>query len=650
MGVQSVDILELPGNPGPHHIYNLQTDGSGNFLVITSEGVFRYRSGEPFHLLLQSGKKDAPFLVAQSRPLKLVTRNQLYAYDSGGDKLVFEKKFPLSSGVFCSAESASSIAFGYDRGLQLFFPGKQPVLLLDSVRIQTIHYDQKGDLWVGTWYEGLYRVKIDNLNGRVRYIDTLTSDVGTAFIRSMLIDKKENIWVGTRYNGIVRLSPRPGGNFSKTVFDRKQGLLSDWVYCLSESAEGDIWVGTLSGINKLVPFGNGYRVFNFSRVLNFYATVNSIVTFPGKNVICSSDKGVLRFTETGLEKQEALPVIITNVHLGQSDSNYAISGRNIRLKYFQNYAGFEFTSTGYVNEKEMLYSYRLMGSADTGWSLPASVHAVEYASLKPGNYRFEVRMFGWNGYYGPVNGFPFHIGKPWWQTGVFYGLLALLVTGLLYMFYQYRIRQLVRIHQVRNHIATDLHDDIGSTLTNISILSELSMKTLQQPAVASQFLSRIKDEVQSSNQALDDIIWSVNSRNDSMQETIARMRRFAGDLFDNTSTLCHLEIAEPAPGRRLNMEQRRDLYLIYKESLTNIYKHAAAKNVWIRIKLSPQWLDLEIEDDGKGFETDILTHRNGLKNLRFRVEKWQGSLQLDSVAGKGTRIVIKWPVGNSVPS
>ena len=98
--------------------------------------------------------------------------------------------------------------------------------------------------------------------------------------------------------------------------------------------------------------------------------------------------------------------------------------------------------------------------------------------------------------------------------------------------------QLVRLQNVRNNIATDLHDDIGSSLTNISILSELSTKNLSEPEKAQPFLQRISEEVQTSSQAMDDIIWSVNSRNDSLQETMARMRRYAAELFDNSEMNC----------------------------------------------------------------------------------------------------------------
>src|SRR5205085_2403144 len=167
--------------------------------------------------------------------------------------------------------------------------------------------------------------------------------------------------------------------------------------------------------------------------------------------------------------------------------------------------------------------------------------------------------------------------------------------------YRYRINQLLKMQKVRNRLATDLHDDIGSTLTNISILSELGKQNIQRPEQAVQFLQRITEEVSSSNQALDDIVWSVNTRNDSMEEILIRMRRYAAELFDNSKTDYHIDLEQASITKKLQMEQRKDFYLIYKESLNNVYKHAQAKNVWVKACFEHDVFKLTIKDDGKGF-------------------------------------------------
>jgi signal transduction histidine kinase len=272
------------------------------------------------------------------------------------------------------------------------------------------------------------------------------------------------------------------------------------------------------------------------------------------------------------------------------------------------------------------------------------VHSVSYASLQPGHYRFEVRTWGWNSMPGIPATFDFVIHPPFWKTWWFFSICALSLSLLLYALYHYRIRQLMKLHQVRNRIATDLHDDIGSTLTNINILSALSYKNLQEPLIAEKFLTRITEEVTASSQALDDIIWSVNSRNDSLDETLARMRRYAAELFESSNTAYHLVLDENIQNKKLSMEQRRDIFLLFKESLNNVYKHADASHVWIKVAVEKNQLIMQVRDNGKGFDTLATTHRNGWKNMQARVEKWKGILQVQSEKEKGTTVSIQLPV------
>jgi signal transduction histidine kinase len=215
-------------------------------------------------------------------------------------------------------------------------------------------------------------------------------------------------------------------------------------------------------------------------------------------------------------------------------------------------------------------------------------------------------------------------------------LLGIAVT----LFRNYRLKQ---IQNMRNSIAGDLHDDIGSTLTNISILSELSRQNLDRGADASKFLNRISEEVHSTSQALDDIIWSVNVHNDSVDEILLRMRRYAGELFDSGKLKYELRIDSELSGIKLSMDQRRDLYLIFKEALNNIYKHAEASQVTIDLNKKDHQIVMRIIDDGKGFESKP-SDRNGFKNMQSRAEKRKGHLQIESALCKGTSVNLSFPL------
>jgi signal transduction histidine kinase len=196
---------------------------------------------------------------------------------------------------------------------------------------------------------------------------------------------------------------------------------------------------------------------------------------------------------------------------------------------------------------------------------------------------------------------------------------------------------------MRNSIATDLHDEIGSNLTNISILSRLSKNNLSRPDKANDFLQRISEEVASSSQALDDIIWSVNTNHDTLEETVARMRRYAAELFDAANIRYDLQLDPALEEKKLIMEQRRDLYLLYKEAVNNVFKHAEAKQVIIKVALEQRQLMLTIKDDGKGFETGKESVRHGLKGMKERVKKWKGKIEIASAPNQGVFIQVRLP-------
>ena len=314
------------------------------------------------------------------------------------------------------------------------------------------------------------------------------------------------------------------------------------------------------------------------------------------------------------------------------------------LKSDQNQATFEFSSPAFINEKQNRFSYRLLGGTDTTWSKPSNTHTVSYASLLPGKYRFEVRTIGWNEKWGRAVNFDFEVKPPFWKTWWFYSIIGVAVILVVYAFYRYRVEQLLKVQAVRNRIASDLHDDIGSTLTNINMLSEISLKNIGHPEEAEKFLRRIGEEVTASSQALNDIIWNVNIRNDSMQEIISRMRRYAAELFDDSKTICHITIEEAMTGKKISMEQRRDVYLIYKEAMNNIVRHADATNIWIDMKWQNKKIYLNIQDDGIGFVSSDVANRNGLRNIHFRTQKWKGNVVIETSPGEGARIEIILPV------
>jgi len=658
-----IRIYAIENGPTSDGINFLQPLKKNIFLASTLTGIQLYNTKNGLFSSVQS--QNNLFycgLVQNSQPLLFFGLNDKFGkYDSVNHRIVnYNLSASSNEAVYCSISDADGIIFsGTQTGLLIRSKEKSWYENKFPYRITSLLIDKNGYLWVGTWDNGLYRIpytksKSTSDSNLIHFsVQDFSYLLPDKKIRSLFEDSKGNIWVGTRYYGLVQLINNANNKEPYTAqhFDLRQGLMSNFIRAIAEDKRGNIWIGSDLGIDKLLPAHNSFRVFNFSRVNNYFASVNSILPEADHSLWVTVNNGLVNIVDGELENTPAPPAYITSINLGDTNFNYQTwhAGTKVQLKYYQNQAEFEFSSPAFINEKQVLYSYRLVGSADTLWSRPSNLHSVSYASLRPGIYRFEIRTIGWNEVPGvPVN-FVFNIQSPYWQTWWFYLLVAFVMIWMIYALYVYRIRQLLNLQKVRNRIATDLHDDIGSTLTNINMLSEISRKNLAQPKEAEKFLQRISEEVTASSQALNDIIWNVNTPNDSMEETLSRMRRYAAELFDSGKIICHLTIDETVAAKKINMEQRRDLYLIYKESMNNISKHACANNVWIDIGWQNEKLYLKIKDDGKGFESSVLTSRNGLRNIHFRTEKWKGSTLIITSPDNGTLIEIVLPVSGKFP-
>jgi signal transduction histidine kinase len=235
-------------------------------------------------------------------------------------------------------------------------------------------------------------------------------------------------------------------------------------------------------------------------------------------------------------------------------------------------------------------------------------------------------------------------------------LYAFLVGGIAYSFHLLHIKALKRKQaeklktmvatqeEERKRISRDLHDDIGARLTNINLLSALGQKKGNAQEEMESYLQRISGEIQSSAESLDDIVWNIDSKNDAMEEVIARIRRYAANFFDGTAMEYSIEAMEGSLPAKITTGKRRDLFFVYKESLNNIQKHAMATKVNINIQGKDGLLFMEVKDNGKGFETGVPTHRNGLKNMKERMEKWEGSCTMQSSPGKGAILKFLLPL------
>jgi signal transduction histidine kinase len=207
-----------------------------------------------------------------------------------------------------------------------------------------------------------------------------------------------------------------------------------------------------------------------------------------------------------------------------------------------------------------------------------------------------------------------------------------------------RVARVVALERVRMQIATDLHDDIGSGLTRVAILSELALRELgeKQPAVAGP-LDRIAELSRDLAGSMGDIVWAVNPGKDHLSDLAQRMRRYASEVFDARNITLHFKGPAEDADRRIDPEMRREVFLIFKEGVTNAVRHADCATVWIELSIEHGALVFRMRDDGRGFDPAVAAQGNGLRNMRHRARRAGGTLDIEGRPGGGVELRFTGP-------
>ncbi len=311
----------------------------------------------------------------------------------------------------------------------------------------------------------------------------------------------------------------------------------------------------------------------------------------------------------------------------------------------QNFISFDFSSS--TDVATTTFYYRLEGF-DKGWFQARMQRTVTYTNLHGGSYIFRVRATDAEGneLIGKAQ-FRLAVRPPLYQTWWFICLAAVVFFGLVWMIFHYRLRQRLEKEAIRHRIARDLHDEVGSSLSAISILSASTLHGVQKDLDAARF-GNIGDKARAALDSISDIVWSVNPENDSMEKALARMGAYASEMLENVGTELRFEVGAGVESLTLPMEKRKDFYLIFKEAVHNCAKYARAKRVVVALRKEGNTLIMSVKDDGVGFEISNAEAKNlggnGLRNMQSRAAALGGRLEVVSAPGAGTEVRLVLPL------
>ena len=529
---------------------------------------------------------------------------------------------------------------------------------LPGTNVWAIHEDRSGRLWMGTWGEGL-----DRYDRTTRALTRFVHDPGNPAslsnntIWSMYESPDGALWCGTWGGGLDRFDPSTG---SFRVYTESDGLPNNVVYGILPDEKGNLWLSTNRGISKFDPSAGTFRNYDALDGLQgdefnqgaYCRGADGTLYFGGVN-------GVDAFQPDSLKDNPAPPpIVITGFQVFNRpvfpESTPGGDG-GITLSYRDNFFSFEFAALNYTAPEKNRYAYRLEGF-DRDWVNSGTRRYVSYTHLNGGDYVFRVKGSNNDGVWNEEGiALRLHIDPPFYLTWWFLSA-AVAVTGIgTYLSHRLRLTKLLALERLRTRIASDLHDDIGSGLTRIAVLSDVALRQagdLRNPgdtgpdgagSQVSRSITKVGTIARELVDAMSDVVWSIDPRHDSAASLMQRVRVYALELCEAKSIALSFEMTGERNMQGLSPEIMRELLLVAKEAVTNIVRHSGCSTARIRFVVGRKDITLDVEDDGRGFDASSPGAGNGLTNMSARAAGAGGTFSVHSAPGKGTRLHLSLP-------
>ena len=546
-----------------------------------------------------------------------------------------------------------------------------------------------GTIWIGTSEGQLMRVQGDALVREIAVRKGITLS-----IRALHATPDGSLWIGYAGDGLGRLK---NGVHSRVTTE--EGLLDDYVSQVLSDGAGSIWIFGNRGLSRVsqnqldaVLDGQSARVQsrNYGRNDGLPAVQPSRDYSP----TCwrTADGRLCFTTRNGLlvvqpervpENPNPPPVVIESVLM--DDERVAVYGahsqpkrtagqRPLELRGSQSKLflpanhrkiQIQFAGLSYAAPENVEFRYRLAGF-DQKWVEVGGAHSATYPQLPAGDYEFQVLACNnagvWN-----ESGAHLTISVPpfFWETWWFRLLVVLTTTGIvggtMYFLARRRYRRKLRIlearralEQERSRIAKDIHDDLGASLTQITLLSQMGATGLDDPQGAVDSLRQIQATARDLTQAMGEVVWAVNPEHDTLDGLVNYLTGFATSFLTVAGVRCRLELPLSLPQQVASAEVRHNLFLAFKEALNNVVKHAQATEVHISLTLEPGGFRLQVTDDGRGMlrgETSGAARVGGygLPNMQTRIAEIGGRCEIKAVPEGGTQVVFFVPLRERVP-
>jgi ligand-binding sensor domain-containing protein/signal transduction histidine kinase len=619
-------------------------DRSGEWWVPAGEGLIRYpRLGSPDQIA--SARPKAIYTIRDGLP-----DNDMFRLfeDSHGD-------------IWVSTVGNSDYAFTrWERATETFhrlasvdgMPKGAPTAFCE---------DASGNLWIGFYSGGLLRYSAG------RFTAFASADgLPAGFVGGLYLDRSGRLWVATAEGGVARADNPNGEHPIFVTYSTADGLSSNQATCVTEDQFGMIYIGTGRGVDKLDP-ANGH--------IKHYTTADGLassfinVGFRGSDgsLWFGTLQGLSRLIPQPEPRTSPPPIIISALSIaGVPFAVSELGAINIagpEIGPNQNHIQIDFVGLSLGVGETLRYQFKLEGGHGD-WSPLTDQRSVNYPNLPAGTYRYLVRAVSADGTLSETPAsVTFRVLPAIWQRWWFMLLAVSLIALPIIAVARYRRQRmraieeaeealrssreerLVELEQVRRRIATDLHDDIGSSLSQIYLLSEVVRQRVGRgDAEVIEPLTIISSASHEMVSSMSDIVWAINPKKDHLSDLIHRMRRFASDTFATRDIAFRFIAPDDEADIRLGANIRREVFLIFKESVNNLVKHSGCSEAEIKFQLADGSLLLTVSDNGKGFDSSLDSEGHGLVSMCERANSIGGRFELVSNESRGTTITLCLPL------
>ena len=520
--------------------------------------------------------------------------------------------------------------------------GRDSLYLLDgkTYRLNFINYTAKPEnsnvvfqdshqrIWIGT------NLSLHCLDSNMHVLFPPKKSLGT--LRSITNWNQNEILVSGSL-GIFRVTIRMDTIYSEIFHPFFKNTSVNLVY---KDRNGKVWAGTSLGLYRVDSATKKIELFDYANNVqgngfNFDAYFRSKTGF----LFLGGVNGINYFIPEKIAPLDPfLKVSIQKIRVNDNDSSYTTASA-FTLDPRQRSIEVSFAAPYFLNANKVKYRYRLEGHNDE-WKNIGGNTSVLFTSLPSGTFIFHVAASIDN-----VNWFEsnekifFSIRLSFWKTWWFIGLLILFSGSVLYAIYRYQLYKRLEVERFRLRVSRDLHDDIGSTLSSINILAKSSLsRSTKEQKDSNLLLHKIQHQSQKMLDAMDDLIWNTKPENDSVESLTVRMREYGSEVLEASSIRFTLDCPETLNDLKLTMEQRKNIYLIFKEAVNNLAKYSSGTHAKIAFQSTKNLLIMTIHDDGVGFNNSSGKNGNGLENMKTRAAELKAHLDIISHNGSGTTI------------